>query len=120
MYILNIARFNKGTRKLLPDNAGNTKLWVFPATIYRKKKNAEKALEDAVKNAVEWAKSSNTFVKVHKNYEDSVVQDILPERHVFMGNTYFYGKIVSMFNGQLGGTNGANNIMKFYMMTEMM
>lgn len=31
------------------------------------------------------------------NYEDSTVETILPERHVFMGNTYFYGKIVSMF-----------------------
>ena len=29
------------------------------------------------------------------NYEDSTVETILPERHVFMGNTYFYGKIVS-------------------------
>ena len=28
------------------------------------------------------------------NYEDSTVETILPERHVFMGNTYFYGKIV--------------------------
>lgn len=31
------------------------------------------------------------------NYEDSTVETILPERNVFMGNTYFYGKIVSMF-----------------------
>lgn len=54
------------------------------------------------------------------NYEGGVIETIMPERHIFMGNTYFYGKIVSMFNGQLGGANGANNIMKFYMMTEMM
>ena len=74
MYILNMARFNKGTRKLLPDNAGNTKLWVFPATLYRKKKNAVKALENAVNNAVEWAKNCNTFIKVHRNFEDSMVQ----------------------------------------------
>lgn len=36
------------------------------------------------------------------NYEDSTVETILPERHVFMGNTYFYGKIVSMFGSNLG------------------
>lgn len=27
------------------------------------------------------------------NYEDSTVETILPERHVFMGNTYFMGKL---------------------------
>ena len=31
------------------------------------------------------------------NYETSAVETILPERHVFMGNTWFYGKIVSLF-----------------------
>lgn len=55
------------------------------------------------------------------NYEDSTVDTILPERHVFMGNTYFYGKIVSMFgNNIIGKKNGANNIMKYMMMSEMM
>ena len=28
------------------------------------------------------------------NYETSAVETLLPERHVFMGNTWFYGKIV--------------------------
>lgn len=55
------------------------------------------------------------------NYEDSTVDTILPERHVFMGNTYFYGKIVSMFGNNITGKkNGANNIMKYMMMSEMM
>lgn len=57
------------------------------------------------------------------NYEDSTVETILPERHVFMGNTYFYGKIVSMFGtGKLlnGDGKGANNIMKYMMLSEMM
>lgn len=55
------------------------------------------------------------------NYEDSAVQDILPERHVFMGNTYFYGKIVSMFGKNLGGgKSGANKIMSYMLMSEMM
>lgn len=55
------------------------------------------------------------------NYEDSTVDTILPERHVFMGNTYFYGKIVSMFGGDLlKGGKGGNTIMKYMVMSEMM
>ena len=46
---------------------------------------------------------------------------ILPERHVFMGNTYFYGKIVSMFGQDIfNGKKGTNKIMKYMMMSEMM
>lgn len=52
------------------------------------------------------------------NYETSVVEDILPERHVFMGNTYFYGKIVSMFGNLKNG--GSEKIFKYMMMSEMM
>lgn len=52
------------------------------------------------------------------NYETSVVETIIPERHVFMGNTYFYGKIVSMFGNVK--KNGSKNIMKYMMMSEMM
>ena len=66
-------------------------------------------------------------IKVEKNqitvinYEDSTVDTILPERHVFMGNTYFYGKIVSMFGDNLTGKKkSANNIMQYMMMSEMM
>ena len=55
------------------------------------------------------------------NYEDSTVDTILPERHVFMGNTYFYGKIVSMFGQDIfNGKKGTNKIMKYMMMSEMM
>ena len=55
------------------------------------------------------------------NYEDSTVETILPERHVFMGNTYFYGKIVSMFGSDLvKGRKGTNKIMQYMMMSEMM
>ena len=54
------------------------------------------------------------------DYEDSTVKDILPERHVFMGNTYFYGKIVSMFgNDFTTGKKGMNKLMKYMMMSEM-
>lgn len=55
------------------------------------------------------------------NYEDSTVDTILPERHVFMGNTYFYGKIVSMFGSGISkGKGQMQNIMKYMMLSEMM
>ena len=56
------------------------------------------------------------------NYEDSTVDTVLPERHVFMGNTYFYGKIVSMFgdNFLAGKKNNTNQIFKYMMLSEMM
>ena len=54
------------------------------------------------------------------NYEDSTVEQILPERYIFMGNTYFYGKIVSMFGTDLMKGKGSGRIMKYMMLSEMM
>lgn len=56
------------------------------------------------------------------NYETSVVETVLPERHVFMGNTWFYGKIVSLFgNGSsIGKKNSMNSMMKFMMIQSLM
>lgn len=55
------------------------------------------------------------------NYEDSTIDTIIPERHVFMGNAYFYGKIVSMFGNDFrGGKKGMNKMMSYMMMSEMM
>lgn len=55
------------------------------------------------------------------NYEDSTIETLLPERHVFMGNTYFYGKIVSMFGNDFkGGKKSMNKMMSYMMMSEMM
>lgn len=55
------------------------------------------------------------------NYEDSTVENILPERHVFMGNTYFYGKIVSMFGSDImKGKKGMNKMVSYMLMSEMM
>lgn len=55
------------------------------------------------------------------NYEDSTIDTILPERHVFMGSTYFYGKIVSMFgNNFKGGKKGIEKVMSYMMISEMM
>ena len=54
------------------------------------------------------------------NYEDSTIDTVLPERHVFMGNTYFYGKIVSMFGDNFKTGKGMNKMMSYMMMSEMM
>lgn len=55
------------------------------------------------------------------NYENSTVEKILPERHVFMGNTYFYGKIVSMFGNNFAkGKDGMSKMMSYMMMSEML
>lgn len=54
------------------------------------------------------------------NYEDSVIEQILPEHHIFMGNTYFYGKIVSMFGNGLKKAKGPGKIMKYMMISEML
>ena len=51
-------------------------------------------------------------------YEDGSIVSIVPERHIFMGQTYFYGKIVSMFGNMKG--KGMNSMMKYMMMSEMM
>ena len=54
------------------------------------------------------------------SYEDSTIETIVPEHHVFMGNTYFYGKIVSMFGNSFSKKSGMNNIFKYMMLSEMM
>ena len=53
------------------------------------------------------------------SYEDSTVDTVIPERHVFMGKTYCYGKIFSPFANMLKSDNGLNNIMSMMMMSKM-
>lgn len=55
------------------------------------------------------------------DYENSEIRQIVPERHVFLGSTYFYGKIVSMFGSGnfLKSGKGTNKIMQMMMMKEM-
>lgn len=55
------------------------------------------------------------------NYEDSTVESLLPEHHVFMGSTYFYGKIVSMFgNHDMSGKRGSKRLLKYMMLSEIL
>jgi len=65
-------------------------------------------------------------LEVNKNelktfcYEDSTISTIVPERHMFMGEQFFYGKIVSMFGDMSVGKGSMKKMMKFMMMSEMM
>lgn len=56
------------------------------------------------------------------NYENSTIENVLPEKHVFMGDTYFYGKIVSMFGNNLTKKNNGKtkNIFKYMMLSKML
>jgi hypothetical protein len=54
------------------------------------------------------------------DYENSEVRQVVPERHVFMGSTYFYGKIVSMFGNSFKEGKGLGNIMKMMMFSQLM
>ena len=55
------------------------------------------------------------------NYEDMTIDTLVPERHVFMGNTYFYGKIVSLMGSTaVKGKDGMKQMMQFMMMNQMM
>ena len=54
------------------------------------------------------------------NYENNTIETIVPERHVFMGNTYFYGCIMSPFANMLGGKGGGmQQVLKMAMMSKM-
>lgn len=54
------------------------------------------------------------------NYNTAVVETVLPERHIFMGKTYFYGKIVSLFGGVMKKGGGIGKMMKLMMLSSMM
>lgn len=52
-------------------------------------------------------------------YEDSSITTIVPERRLFLGKSYLYGKIVSLFgNGKDAASS--KNLMKFMLMSQMM
>lgn len=53
------------------------------------------------------------------NYMNSTIETVVKERHVFMGNTYYYGKIVSPFGNMISKKDGLNSIMKMAMMCQM-
>lgn len=53
------------------------------------------------------------------SYEDGTIDTLVPERHMFMGKQYFYGKIISIFGNMFGKEKGTNNMIKLMIMSEM-
>ena len=64
--------------------------------------------------------SSSPEELVCVNYNTAVKETVLPERHIFMGKTYFYGKIVSLFGGIMKKGGGIGKMMKLMMLSNMM
>lgn len=54
------------------------------------------------------------------DYETSEIRQLVPERHVFMGSVYYYGKIVSMFGSSFKNGKGMGNMFKIMMFSQMM
>ena len=54
------------------------------------------------------------------DYENSEIRQVVPERHIFMGNSYFYGKVVSMFGNYFKSGKGFGNIIKMMLMSQIM
>ena len=52
------------------------------------------------------------------NFEDATMETLLPEHHLFMGNTYLYRRIVSLLgrNG-VKGRKGTGKLMKYMMLS---
>lgn len=67
-----------------------------------------------------------TVIEASKNeikafdYKSGLIVQIVPERHIFLGNTYFYSKIVSPFASFGKGSLGGNNMLRLMMMNSML
>lgn len=96
-------------------DVGSEMFFIMPTT---KAKKGDILLIDGHPKCV--IENSGKTIKV-MDYENSALQEIVPERHVFMGQTYFYRKIVSMFGSGkfLKGAKGMNKLFKLMMMKEM-
>lgn len=54
-------------------------------------------------------------------YEDSTIVTLVPEHFMFLGNSYLYSKIVSLFSmADNAGSVDTSNVMQYLMMSEMM
>jgi hypothetical protein len=65
-------------------------------------------------------KQKNKDVITVIDYESSEIRQLVPERHVFMGSVYYYGKIVSMFGSSFKNGKGMGNMFKMMMFSQMM
>jgi len=53
------------------------------------------------------------------DFENSEIRQVVPERHIFMGSTYFYGKIVSCFGNMFSNGKGLKNVVKMMMLSQL-
>lgn len=53
------------------------------------------------------------------SYEDSTIDEVVPENHVFMGKTYCYGKIFSPFMNMEKSNGTMSSMMNMMMMSQM-
>ena len=53
------------------------------------------------------------------SYEDSTIDEVIPEHHVFMGKTYCYGKIFSPFMNMSKSDDVMSDMMNMMMMSQM-
>lgn len=64
-------------------------------------------------------------IEVHANsiktfsYDESTIDEVVPEHHVFMGKTYCYGKLFSPFMNMTKSDGGMQNMMTMMMMSQM-
>ena len=91
----------------------NGAFWVIP--VFKVEAGDIILVNDRPRHVIEVKDSTiKTF-----SYEDSTIEEIVPEYHVFMGKTYCYGKIFSPFANMIKSDNGMNNIMTMFMMSKM-
>ena len=53
------------------------------------------------------------------SYQRGTIEEMVPEQHILMGNTYCYGKIFSPLANLMRGKNGMNNAVKMMMLSRL-
>lgn len=96
-------------------DVGEDMFFVFPTNVVTK---GDIILLDDGPACVINHDTTTNCIKVFK-YRTSSIVEIVPESHVFMGNTFFYAKIVSMFGDMSSGSMNIGQIMQYKMMMEM-
>ena len=53
------------------------------------------------------------------SYQRGTIEEMVPERHIFMGRTYCYGKIFSPLANMMKGKGGMGNAVKMMMLSKL-
>ena len=94
---------------------GNTDEMFFVVPTNRVKKGDVILVSGSPRAVIDVSKNRITVINFNTGTEES----ILPERILFMGKTYFYGKVVSLLGKMLKKGNSGNGMMKMLMMQQM-